>query len=250
MDGLHGIRDIVPCSFCNFSMAPLHCEVCLLRFQCWDCAVNLIRELSNDHEEESVRHRGYSFCYEHDDVIIGSLVPSDIFEFEMSHELTMLNIKRDLRELEKSIFPKYQNLAASFSVQKADLNNNYKKLTTLNKHGENLYGERHIIINKMKSDLDEIYSNCLSYLDKRKAEFEHSITDITLSIAYLKKLLESDDVRLAKIYKSRNSDFRKKLNSKVKVVLPEFTTEELDRDQIYQQFTSLLVLSFTTEDTS
>lgn len=199
MDPLHGIRDIVPCSLCNFSMAPMHCEICLLRLQCWDCAVNRIRELSNDHEEESVRYRRYSSCDKHDDFIIGSLVPGDLFEFKMSHDLAKLNIKRDLRELEKSIFPIYQNLAASVLVQKADLNNNYKKLTTPNKHGENLYRERHIIINKMKSALDEIYSNCLSNLDKRKAEIEQNITDITLSIAYLKKLLESDDVRLAKI---------------------------------------------------
>lgn len=105
MDPLHGIRDIVPCSLCNFSMAPMHCEFCLLKLRCSDCAVNSIRELSNDHEEESVRHRRYSFCHKHDDLFHGLFELGSMFE--MSHELTMLNIKRDLRELEKSIFSKH-----------------------------------------------------------------------------------------------------------------------------------------------
>lgn len=101
----------------------------------------------------------------------------------------------------------------------------------------------------MKSDLDEIHSNNLSILHKWKAEIEHNITDITLNIAYIKKLLESDDATLTNIYKSRNSYFRK-LHPKVKVNLPKFPTVKIDRQKLYQQFTSLLALSFTTEDTS
>lgn len=73
----------------------------------------------------------------------------------------MLNIKRDLRELEKYILPKYQNLAASIPVQDIGLNNIFKKLTTtLNKQGEHLHRKGDFV--KRKSDLDKIHSNCLS----------------------------------------------------------------------------------------
>lgn len=138
---------------------------------------------------------------------------------------------------------------ASIPVQDIGLNNIFKKLTTtLNKQGENLH--RKVDSVKRKSDLDEIHSNCLSILEKRKVEIEHNITDISLSIAYLKKLLESGDFIPTKNYKSRNSDFRKKLHPEVKLILPEFITEELDREQIYHQFTSLFELSFRTKETS
>eukprot|EP00105_Crassostrea_gigas_P013420 XP_011429734.1 PREDICTED: uncharacterized protein LOC105329933 [Crassostrea gigas] len=249
MDPQNSIRDIVPCSLCRFSMAPLHCKICVLRLQCSDCAENSIRELTNDHEEQqSVRRRRFlfcSFCNEHD---IRCRAPF-VKHFEISHDLKMLNIKRDLRELENYILPKYQNLTASIPVQDIGLNNIFKKLTTtLNKQGENLH--RKVDSVKRKSDLDEIHSNCLSILEKRKVEIEHNITDISLSIAYLKKLLESGDFIPTKNYKSRNSDFRKKLHPEVKLILPEFITEELDREQIYHQFTSLFELSFRTKETS
>lgn len=248
MDPQNSIRNIVPCSLCRFSMAPLHCKICVLRLQCSDCAENSIRELTNDHEEQSVRRRRFLFCSFCNELDIGSRALF-IKRFEISHDLNMLNIKRDLRELEKYILPKYQNLAASIPVQDIGLNNIFKKLTTtLNKQGEHLHRKGDFV--KRKFDLDKIHSNCLSILEKRKVEIEHNITDISLSIAYLKKLLESGDFIPTKNYKSRNSDFRKKLHPEVKLILPEFITEELDREQIYHQFTSLFELSFTTKETS
>lgn len=205
MDPQNSIRDIVPCSLCRFSMAPLHCKICVLRLQCSDCAENSIRELTNDHEKQSVRRRRFlfcSFCDEHD---IGS---RELFikRFEISHDLNMLNIKRDLRELENYILPKYQNLTASIPVQDIGLNNIFKKLTTtLNKQGEHLHRKGDFV--KRKSDLDKIHSNCLSILEKRKVEIKHNITDISLSIAYLKKLLESYKLQIQEF------GFQKKITS-------------------------------------
>lgn len=39
-------------------------------------------------------------------------------------------LKKDLLELEKSLYPRYQEIAANFPVQKAYLNKNFKELTT------------------------------------------------------------------------------------------------------------------------
>lgn len=55
---------------------------------------------------------------------------------------TLKSQKKDLHELEKYIYPKYQNTAATLIVQKADLNKNSKKVTTaIDKHGTDLHTE-------------------------------------------------------------------------------------------------------------
>ena len=51
-------------------------------------------------------------------------------------------IRKDLRELEKSIYPRYQEAATNIQMQRDDVNILSKKLiTALDKQGEKLQGE-------------------------------------------------------------------------------------------------------------
>lgn len=76
-------------------------------------------------------------------------------------------LQRDLQELEKSIYPKYKELSISIPSLKADIiKNSQELLATINKNGEDLHREVDIIIEKLKSDLNNVNSGIYTELKK------------------------------------------------------------------------------------
>lgn len=87
--------------------------------------------------------------------------------------------QRDLQELEKYIVSKYNSIASSIQLQKAELNKNYQKLITiLNERGEVWHKEVDNLINNLKSDVDEMKHKHLAVLIKMEYEIKGTLSEI------------------------------------------------------------------------
>ncbi|XP_078320367.1 uncharacterized protein LOC111111875 [Crassostrea virginica] len=269
MDPRYSAQDVVRCALCRDAVAPMYCNVCHTHL-CGDCVAKHFSDKSKVHNvvplEQFLSTLNYPKCPTHptkqcelhceqcDIPICISCISSgkhighkqlEIFaDFESKKEV----LRRDLQELEKSIFPKYQESVAIIKTQKTDQHKHSQKLTAeLHKQGEILRREINIIIQRKQSEIDEMNAQHLAAIEKQEDETNKALHEIIQVIQDLKSLLDTSDVGLVSKYRSRIAEFRK-LPHKLKISLPNFLPQKINREELLKQFGSLSRLSIETEE--
>lgn len=159
-------------------------------------------------------------------------------------------LRKNLQELEHSILPKHEAFAFDNSDQKANIEKNSRKLKSdIDKHGEEWHKQINTIINKYKSDINEMDATYNAALNKQSDGISYRISEIKNNILYQKRLLDSFNFYSVSGYKSKNSKFRS-LSSQPKSFFPSFTPYQINTNFIQQQFGLVAMLPIVNNEES
>ncbi|XP_078342031.1 uncharacterized protein LOC111108552 [Crassostrea virginica] len=263
-DPMYSLQDVIRCDLCETPVPPKHCELCHIHL-CEACVEKHLSDQSKDHYIVPFKLRGtIPKCPYHSpklciilckdcNVPICAICSSFGEHVEHTTEDILKAmaekkelIRKDLQELEESIYPQYQEAALNIPVQRADVNKHSQKLTTaLDKQREALHTEIDTTIQGMKSDIDDMDDQNIAAIDGQEVAINKTSTEIKKVIQDLKRLLDTSDVCLVSEYTSRTEEFRNFPAQFQVTSLPTFTPQEINREQINQQIGSLSELVIT-----
>ena len=138
MDPQRSRQDVVLCTLCKDAMAPMYCEVCHIHL-CQEYVEKHVTDKSNLHKLVSLtQFLSSPKCPDHPTkqcelhckqcdipiclqcVISKTHKEHDVIDIMENSKMKQEVLRKDLQELEKFIFPKYQEFAAIIKTQKDD----------------------------------------------------------------------------------------------------------------------------------
>lgn len=269
MDTDFRLQDVIRCYVCESPTPLMYCDICRIGL-CKACVAEHLSDESKEHRVVLFKKRGSTanhltciehptkngelFCEQCDVPICVHCVASQMHkghDFLQHFETNMSKVKviqKDLRELEKMIYPKYQEIAADIQYQKTELYNNAQRLTTdIEKLELDWHRKIENLSKTLKSDIDEMFCKDFLVLDKQENEISRSISEIFQRILVLKKMLYSADSALIDAYVSRNFKFRKLPLIQITKSLPCFSAKEIDMEELANRFGTLSASSTVVE---
>lgn len=191
------LQDLVRCQVCKTSVPNLHCDICNISL-CKVCVGEHLSDESKKHKLVSFDERGsrpnYPKCLTHStkqcdlhceqcDILLclqcisstehhGHTTVDILQWFAGKKEV----LKRELQELEKSIYPSYKEILSYIPSQISDLKiNSLQIIIELIKHKDDWLREIDTIIKTMKDDLNKMESKHLIFLKRQEEETKRSI---------------------------------------------------------------------------
>lgn len=226
MDPENSLQDVVRCHLCDTLVPSLHCVICKINL-CKECEGAHFSEKDKEHKAVPFRCRGYipncqkhftriceRYCEQCKIPLCALCISTKehqshcVVDILKSIETKKDCLQKDLQAFQKLIYPEYEEFASNIKVQKAEVNENSKKLiTAINIHGEELHREIDTIVKEMKSAVNDIDSKQINVLNKRDEETTQTISEIKKIIADLEILLNSNNISRVYAYTSRKSEF-------------------------------------------
>ena len=259
MDPIFSLQDVIRCDVCDTPVPSNHCDICHTHL-CEDCVRGHLLDKSKDHYMVPFELRGIitscqihakqickELCKDCNIPICVTCVASGDHDYHKRKDiLKVFESKReDLQDLEKVIYPKYQEAASSIPAKRADvIQQSQNLIRALNKQREAICLEIDNIMQKIRSEIADMDAQHMAAIDKQEETIKLTINETKQIILDLRRLLDTRDVRIVSKYKSRNKEFRR-LPAQFQVTLPIFTPQEINREQMLQQFGSLSALAIT-----
>ncbi|XP_062619233.1 E3 ubiquitin-protein ligase TRIM45-like [Saccostrea cucullata] len=177
MDLLDRAQVLLDCDICKEDSTQSHCELCQLNL-CKACVGEHLSDSSKRHNVVPYKHRNVATnlpCQKHShkncevycekcDFNVCSICLSS--GEHKGHDLTdaldkliskTTDLKKRLAELEKTIYPAYERIKLDLNNEKETLEKHYKELhSTVIKQEEDWHRKINIIVNKRKSEIDEM----------------------------------------------------------------------------------------------
>lgn len=263
------IQDVIRCDLCEDRIVESYCDYCYTNL-CKPCIGEHISDEYDKHKIVSFKQRRstliYPKCKTHpnktcelqskqNNKFICTICSAsdqvkghDFVVLDDLCESKKLDIKRDIKELEKFISPTYEDAANNLENQITNLEKEYEKLTTdLSKKQEEWHKEIDKVVSRMKDKIDGFKVKHRDVLVKHLNEIKKIKTSIQESLSAFRELEESNVVSSIMDYRTRNKEFSK-LPPKVTVSMTTFYPKTINSDQIFDMFGSLKPYETKTDE--
>ncbi|XP_052678417.1 uncharacterized protein LOC128159388 [Crassostrea angulata] len=272
MDPRSSAQDVHRCDLCETAIVHSYCDFCHVNL-CKPCVVDHISDGYDKHKIVPFKERRstltYPKCGTHPQkssefqckscnniLICSSCITSEqhrghIF-FEISEEYKTMKkvIEKETEELENRIFPKYEEIAHDLINQLANLDGEYKELTTeILKEGKVWHRKIDLIINTMLTEIKEIKVNHEHNLQKHLDEIEQIQSAIKQTLLNMNEILKSTEASPIIEYSSKVREFSKlPLKLKTYASKPAFISKPINQEALYNLFGQITPLSTNTEE--
>eukprot|EP00105_Crassostrea_gigas_P012972 XP_011429144.1 PREDICTED: uncharacterized protein LOC105329557 [Crassostrea gigas] len=270
MDPHSSAQDVHRCDLCETAIVHSYCDFCHVNL-CKPCILDHILDEYDKHKIVPFQKRRltlvYSKCRTHPQknchllckncknlFVCSSCTASEQHRGHIFVDVTEVYktkknyIERDTEELDNLISPKYKEIELDLENQLASLDGGYEKLTTeISKQGEQWHREIDIVIDKMKTEINEINVKHRDILQKHLDEIKQIQSLIKQTLLALNEIEKSTAVAPTIEYNSKIREFSK-LPPKLQVKLPTFIQKPIDRENLYSLFGQITPLSTATEE--
>ncbi|XP_048763194.2 uncharacterized protein LOC125671478 [Ostrea edulis] len=269
MDSRTSAQDVMRCDLCETALVQMHCDTCLVNL-CKACVgEHFSADLSKPHRIVDVKDRNstllYPGCTSHEkercemycnqchiSVCSTCLASSQHLGHELSKILQVLGekkekINKEKNELNETIYPTYQDILSDIQNRMSWLEKKYGDLSTaITKHGEDWHREIDKLVQKLKSEVEEMKTTQLHTLQKHLDEVNKKISEINDEINSMDVALDSNDI--SKVFSLMpNVEEYKNLPHKILPSLPKFNPGRI-QEELSKLFGTLSSISVRSEE--